>query len=221
MQTVDELAFDFARLKKNGAIAAVLLLIGAGLLGVASYLHDRELAYSQQLENQLRTTRETLSRERAISGAIDTYQADFVDLVGQGYFRDDHKLNWLESVRQIGERMQLASIQYDLGQRQQLSDEEVPHHTSLRIFATPVDLRLGLLHEGDIVSIIEQFRHAGLGLFKLEQCDMSRVMDTLPINTDEALINAHCTFKSYNFEFDHGDTPDPFDDGFAASDGLF
>ncbi len=221
MPTAEELALDFGRLRKSAAIAGALLLVGCALLASASHFHSKELAYSQQLDRELRTTRETLSRERAISGAIDTYQADFVDLVGLGYFRDDHKLNWLESVRQIGERMQLASIQYDLGQRRQLSDEEAPHHTSLRIYTTPVDLRLGLLHEGDIVSIIEQFKSSGLGLFKLEQCDMSRVMNTLPINTDEALINAHCTFTSYNFEFDHGESSGGFDDGFAAADDPF
>ena len=221
MQAADELTLDFKRLQKSAIVAAVALLAGIAALLVARHMHSTELAYAQQLDQQLRSTRETISRERAISGAIDTYQADFVELVGLGYFREDHKLNWLESVRRIGDRMQLASIQYDLGQRRQLSDEEAPHHTALRIYITPVDLRLGLLHEGDIVTIIEQFTDAGLGLFKIEKCEMARVMDSLPINTDEALINAHCTFSSYNFEFDHGEADAAFDDGLASADSFF
>ncbi len=213
MQKVDSYAFDISRVKRELLIAVVLLLLSA-TSATSMWMYYSSLQEQATVsQGDLNRKQQRLQRYISVQTMSEDYQDAYESLQAENYFRDDLKLQWLEKIKESSQRFLLPSVRYDIAQRQRapLSEEL---DSGIGIYQTRIELRLGMLHEGDLNSVASYLESSALGLYTVDACRVSRIKNELPVAANEPYINAHCTLTSYDFIFDD-DSNDTMDQDVA------
>jgi len=201
MQPVNEYRFSVS-LVRNAAIFSVVLLSISSALCAASWMFYSSKQHSLvQLATELRSVRQQVNENRSLERMIDNYHARFNELEAQEYFSQDGKLLWLEKIEESAALFGLFETQYVLGKRTREIQGDSGAQSDLGIYATPVVLEFGLLHEGDLLGVFEFLREQPLGLFGVNGCSLERIADQVSLDYLQALVNVRCELTSYGFIF--------------------
>ncbi|MBT8420715.1 MAG: hypothetical protein KJO08_07650 [Gammaproteobacteria bacterium] len=213
-------------------LAVSVIASTAMTLGAFAFF-DRAKAQHAIQEKHLDETRtryRQLDRELAI---VETYFPRFQHLVEAGFIGEEHRLTWLEALRNAARRLQLPELDYDISSRQPYhvpNSSQVPRttHTSLnerrqlivshrnynrralasaaldtgpyRIHASEMQLTMGLLHEGDLFSLLAELDRHAVGGYSVEYCRLRRVGREPSRNPTKANLNADCVLRWYSLD---------------------
>lgn len=207
----NELAFKLQRIKWPLIIAGFMFLAAVAICSVSLHFYNDLKQTSSNTKLAIQDQHNQLDEQQMLNRIRDEYVAQFEQLNARGFFQDDLKLRWLESINNASQNFALSSVRYDIGARM-LYEHEAPLDSSLKVYKTTIDLRFGMLHEGDLASVAAFFAAENLGLYQTNSCEVIRLNDALPVKPDELYVNAHCLFSVYEFSFDANDqSHDPFD----------
>jgi len=102
----------------------------------------------------------------------------FTALRAAGVIGDEQRLNWVETIRDLGEHLKMRSLDYRI-------DEQFPYKTggensvdnagNLQVYASLMNVKMQFLHEGDLLILLRALRHRAKGLFHIEACDVKRL----------------------------------------------
>ncbi len=100
----------------------------------------------------------------------------FTALEEAGVIGGEQRLDWVDTIRDIGERLKIGSLDYRIEQRFPYEKEDLLDNVgNLKVYASRMNIKMQLLHEEDFLALIEALRHRAKGLFYVESCDISRV----------------------------------------------
>jgi len=100
----------------------------------------------------------------------------FTDLQEAGMIGDEQRLDWVDTIRDIGEQLKIGSLDYRIEQRFPYEKENFLDSVgNLQVYASRMNIKMQVLHEEDFLALIEALRHRAKGLFYVESCDISRV----------------------------------------------
>jgi hypothetical protein len=105
------------------------------------------------------------------------------------------KLMWMEQLQWQAKRLALPALTYNIRIRQADSEFNAAFTDGFGVFATPIEIKLGLVHEGQLLQLDDQLSAAGLGSFSFEYCSLKlneKWIKFLP-KTDN--IHADCLLK--------------------------
>jgi hypothetical protein len=177
------------------ALAAVGLLLAGGLHWWRGDLAGR-LARQLTLEQASRQRFLNSGRERAdIERLLPLLQR----LQSQGLYGDEKRLEWIERLRGMERRWPGLKLQYTIeAQAVQPATGAAaagvvapplpvaPGSTRrIELFATRMRLTMTLVHEEDMLRVLEELAQAQLGHVSVERCEMNRA--------NGAAIKAECT----------------------------
>ena len=178
---------DFAKLR-----GSLLILVLMSALGVAAVIYSRtmttdaqrlfakEQSGRQEIDSKLRQVR---NEENEIRQKAER----FSQLQTRGIIGDESRLDWVELLRAIRERHGLIEVHYEFSPRHAL--DKTPAGT-LGLYASTMKLNARLLHEEDLIRLLDDLRREARALIQVRRCDVSR----LP-RTDNALqgnLQAEC-----------------------------
>ena len=147
--------------------------------------------------------------EKRISGRriLESKKARFVELLDKGVWADIDKLSWIDQLKEQAERLELPSLKYNLDARASYEPVNTALVNGLTVYATPIFLDIGVIHEGDMIKLVNRLMHAGLGFFSFEQCRIERNKANADFDFDKANIRAACTVLWFEIEEQQGMDP--------------
>ena len=173
---------DFRKLQIS--VFGMLLMVA---LGVASVLFSRSQV--KQADQAFSTTQSErnnqdtkLKRLRSEERQIREHAALFNDLKARGVIGEEQRLEWVELLKDIRERLRLIELRYEISPQQPL--EKAPGG-ALALHASTMKLQLNLLHEEDL-------RRQARALIQVKRCDVSRIPRSGPENTLQGYLQAEC-----------------------------
>lgn len=156
-----------------------LALIAAGLLAsfADQYLTEEKqaLQIEQGLYNQARQKFESSGQEKE---TIIKYLPEYNRLLAQGFIGEERRIEWIERLRQIHGQYNLFSIDYSIGQQERYQPSFITNAGNHIINRSVMELKLDMLHEGDLIHLIEDL-HQETPPFLVRECEITR-----PIGTD-------------------------------------
>lgn len=156
-----------------------LAMIAAGLLASFADQYRTEekqaLQIEQGLYNQARQKFESSGQEKE---TIIKYLPEYNRLLAQGFIGEERRIEWIERLRQIHGQYNLFSIDYSIGQQERYQPSFITNAGNHIINRSVMELKLDMLHEGDLIHLIEDL-HQETPPFLVRECEITR-----PIGAD-------------------------------------
>ena len=191
---------DWAVLRGAIGVFSISLLI-AGIFLSASY-YFREEMETEYLSHHARF-RDVSRKYLAIDEEeriIEQHYPAFVQLYESGILGQEHRLNWLESLRRAGDGIQLPQISYQINS-QSIYEAEFPVRLgAFDIYVSEMDLTIGLLHEGDLMGLLDALNRDAEGLYSVSHCEAKRVNEGSEFDHTRPTIMAACRLNWFTIE---------------------
>ncbi len=163
-------------------------------------LADAQLA-ATQVKNQLNTIRQQITQLGQDSSTLENYLPRYQQLVERGYLQGEQRLEFLEKLRQTQREQALFDMEYALNPQQ----DWLAANDELKVRASTIDLKTKLLHEGDLLPLLDNLRTIPNGWITPFDCEIER-LDNVGSNSQfSANLNATC--KLYWFSVSTGASP--------------
>lgn len=124
---------------------------------------------------------------------IRAHYPRFVELYNAGVIGRENRLAWLETLRTSGERLAVPELRYNIKAREEFDPDFRVSTGRFRLYATRMELEMGLLHEGDFLGVMDALAREAPGLHTVSKCVLERLEnadDTL--QADRANLSAKC-----------------------------
>lgn len=136
----------------------------------------------------------------AASYVLREYLEPYRALQMSGHIGSPRRLQWLETLRTLGERNDIPGVSFTLESSSLVEALEDPYwNDQIPIRSTDMKLTMQLSHEGDLYQILEGLDQAAPGLFNTEQCYLRWLQD---FNDDIALtrLRGECSLRWYTLD---------------------
>lgn len=126
---------------------------------------------------------------------IEEFYPLFVRLHRDGLLGGERRLSWLESLRTAGARLQIPEIGYKLEAQRETRPETPLALGEFGLYMSPMSLNLGLLHEGDLVRLLDALERDAFGLYSVRRCDFRMHDGALTLDPAAPNIKADCVLE--------------------------
>jgi hypothetical protein len=178
---------------KGSIILFCTCIVLCGVLISASYY------FNKNLERQLRLnkgvfhsiSRRYLDVDQEEKLLLENYPR-FVALYNSGIIGREKRLNWIEALRQSGEKIQLPSLRYSIKSQELYTPGFQINYGGFALYRSSMDLKLGLLHEGDLFKLLNFINRNADGAYTISECKFSPISNQIQYNKEQANISAFC-----------------------------
>jgi len=195
---------DWSILKVPLITLVACLLIG-GLLAGGSYYFKEEKGkeYSQYKRNFQTISQRYLAIDEE-EKKIKEFYPRFIELYDNGLIGEEHRLNWLEVLRESGESIQIPAMSYKIDSQKRYVPEFSINMGSFQLFSSSMELELGLLHEGDLIRLLKNLDNNADGSYTVSGCKFSLASREIHSNPDKPNIAATCTLQWFTIKLANG-----------------
>ena len=180
---------DFQKLQMS--LLAMLLMVAVGVVSVLFSREKERQAHSAftATQSERNDVDNKLKRIRSEEHQIREKAALFNALKTRGLIGEEQRLEWVELLKDIRERLRLIELRYEISPQQPL--EKAPGG-ALALHASTMKLQLNLLHEEDLIRLLDDLRRQARALIQVKRCDVSRIPRSGPENTLQGYLQAEC-----------------------------
>ena len=165
---------DIPHIRGLLVMAILTLILGA----IAVYVSDGMLNGAQQSKttadqewsDAVRKLERTKNEQEDLQGYYHQYQ----NLVEQNIIGEEKRLDWIESIEKIRNRLNIFSVRYKLDPQETLDMVGTDLGSSFDLRRSNMTLGLSLLHEGQLLNFIEALSEEAKGMYLLDSCVLTR-----------------------------------------------
>ena len=135
---------------------------------------------------------------------IRDYYPDYSRLHESGIIGHEHRLNWIEALRRSGNEIQIPSVDYQISSQSEYDNTFPINQGNFKIYVSSMDLNLKLLHEGDLINLMQSLNENANGLYSIRSCELVRKNQVIKRSTTTGNIDAKCKLDWYNIKKSDG-----------------
>ncbi len=181
-------------LQRTGLVVGIVLMImiGAGLYN--AHMLKAKQTTEQAFQGTVQNYRAILQSEQILRTETTRFEA----LRAQGFVGQEPRLRWVEDVRDSAKQAGLDAIHYELEPREAYASSIATGN--LQLFSSQMRLRLGLLHEGDLLKFLQLLEARHSGIFELNACTLQHSHNDAEIHLHDSNILALCELRWYSLD---------------------
>ena len=166
---------DLTRLRLHGAVAALLIALGATAIAVSTYYLGRATEARESARAQRSAAAERVSKvseeEREIRESLGFYQR----MQQQGMIGQENRLDWIDAIARIKTERKLFEIKYNIEPQKSLDYPGIAPMKGGDFMVSRMRLEMLLLHEEDLLNFLSDLRSSGRFHVSVRHCTMSRI----------------------------------------------
>ena len=183
---------DFIRLRTPLAWALAMLVL-ASITGIYSYRELQQATQARQAAEQARQQveqrlRQVRTEEEDIKSRTQTYQT----LQQAGITGDERRLEWTEQLHALQQTLRIPGMNYEFGAQSAL---EKVDGVTWAWFASPMQLKLRLLHEEDLLRFLGRLQREARAMIVIRGCRLAPIAGTTAPGEAAALLIADCELQ--------------------------
>ncbi len=174
----------------------VCLLMNIGLVQGSDYFKQtRQTQYNKNNSSFLGISRRYLAVDQE-EQLINQYYSEFVQAGNNGLIGEEHRLNWIETLRRSDEKIKFPSLGYEILSRQEFIPEFQVDSGPYRFYFSEMNLKAGLLHEGDLLELLDYLDKHAEGAYSVSECQFRRLEQEINESaSDKPNISLECVLK--------------------------
>ena len=156
-------------------ILLLISLILSALVAAAGFQY--ESSKQEEYDTALATLRSTHQLYNNMVNDIDLleqYRSLYSDYKASGLVGAERRLSWIESLDATNQVLRLPALQYSLKPQEGFDRPKFKQKRGVEVMSSPMELRMGLLHEEDLYALLEGLRLSIRNLFTVDSCTISR-----------------------------------------------
>ncbi len=174
--------------------------IAAGLISFTYYFRDDQLVDFQKNKSQFQAISQRYLAVDQEEKNIREYYPDYSGLYADGVIGREHRLNWIEVLRNAGKEIKLPSVDYEISSQTEYDNAFPLTKGNYKVFVSSMSLNLKLLHEGDLLRLVEKLNQKAIGLFSIRECEMNRKNTVIKRSANTTNIDAKCIIDWYSIK---------------------
>lgn len=193
---------DLKRVRGSALLALAMAIAGAaailasnGLAADAGQAHRTALDARSTAQAGLLAAR---AEEAEISQKIDRYSG----LAARGAIGAEQRLAWVELIRDARARHRLGALDYEFAPQRLLDATVAPAEAGqLEVASSALRIRLPLLHEGDLLTLLDELTRNAPALVRVRECSIARrtATEAGPGNAGAETLQADCLLEWITF----------------------
>ena len=160
------------------ALPLVALLVAVVFaVGIVAYAQDYRAEVGQRLQqqqNQLMQARSRLLSSDQERDNIMRYLPVYQRLISQGFIGEEHRIEWVDALRYVHQSQRLFGIKYSIGAQAPYQPGFIGNTAPFTLYRSIMKLELPLLHEGDLLVLLDGLKHRQSTPFLLRDCTITR-----------------------------------------------
>lgn len=135
---------------------------------------------------------------------IKSYLPKFVSLYNDGVIGHEQRLNWLEVLRNVGEKLRLPGLSYEIHSQNQYSPDFPVTLGHFQLYSSEMELNMRLAHEGDLLDLFDILDRKAEGSYSVTSCKMSRSGSVIIMDPDKPNVMAKCKLDWFTIKLANG-----------------
>lgn len=168
-------ADDFLLLRAPLAIFLISVTIAVIIVHTGYQSLARTQDRLAQHEAALAQAREKLERSGEEKLLIEQYLPAFRALEQRGFIGTERRIDWLDALRNTGRELRLDGMDYQISPQQRFTGQLAIDTQPFELQQSVMKLSFKLLHEGDLMRLLNRLSDARVGVYLLDRCDMKRL----------------------------------------------
>jgi hypothetical protein len=181
---------------------------GISFAGAGWYYKKQMYLQYQAEEQRFRTAANSYLAVDDEARLVREYFPYVIDLHEHGVLGPELRLDWIEVLQQADRRLGLPSLHYRIGAQAEYQPAHPFHNGSYRIYYSPMQIDIDLLHEGDLHAFFVELDRRGLGIYSVASCRLSRLHSEINHEAAEGNIRAECALFWFNIRKQDGGVVD-------------
>lgn len=182
---------DLRQLYLSGGLALVLLALGAGVVWRAKAETRAAGEALKQAERRAGDIRNRLRQVNIEEQEIRAKSSFYRQLEQRRMIGPERRLDWIELIDGIREQRKLFEIDYEISPRKQ--DGAAIGDFSLN--ASEMSFHLPLLHEGDLLTFLNDLQQRAPALVQVKQCEIVRLAGRPDRQSGDPNLDARCRLQ--------------------------
>jgi hypothetical protein len=165
---------DWGVLRNALILMGISLAISSGLLSSSFHFWEKMDRMYKQERSALFGVRAQFQNIDEEEKIIEKYLPLYRDLESKGIIGRERRLDWIDTLRQASQRVQLPMLRYVIDSQSIHRPEFFVSEGSFQIYSSNMKLDLGLLHEGDLGTLFAELDANATGVYTVFECELSR-----------------------------------------------
>ena len=165
---------DLPRTRGLLIISVLTLVLGA----IIAYVSNGVLIEAQQskitADREWSEAHRKLERTKSEKEDLQGYYHQYQNLVEQNVIGQERRLDWIEAIEKIRNKLNIFSVKYKLEPQETLNFETVTTGNSFDLHRSNMTLDFSLLHEGQLLNFLDTLSKEAKGMYLLESCTLTR-----------------------------------------------
>jgi hypothetical protein len=181
---------DVPVIRKAAIMFAICLLLGAALVGVSQYFLAKQKAVQLQAQAELAEAQGQYTAATNEKNEIRDFQPKYIELVRRNFIGEEKRIDVIEHIHAIQQKRKFLPITYEILPQQVVQLDPSMSTGELELRGSTLVLHMGLLHELDMLTFLNDLRTAGS--FVPQSCSMKQI-DTSREFSLSARLEAECS----------------------------
>lgn len=165
---------DWKKLRNSIAVLLSTLLLMFVLVYYAQLSKEASMHAVENQKMQLQQATQRYQSSGAEKNNIIKYLPQYQQLISKGVVGEERRLEWVDALRNIHKNQKLFSIKYNVGAQEPYKPAYSLNAGQFRITRSMMTLELAMLHEGDLLTLLEGLASQQSSPFIVRQCEMTR-----------------------------------------------
>ena len=190
----------------TGSIATLLAsIVVCGLLIGSSFYFQKRMALEFNLNNkQFQDISKHYLAVDEEEKVIRNYYPRFIELYNNGVIGKEQRLNWIEALRDSGDKLRLPGLNYEIKSQEVYTPEFSANLGRYQLFNSEMALNMQILHEGDLLKLFDMLDSKAAGSYSVSECKFSRVSPMIAMNPRKANILTKCDLNWFTIKLADG-----------------
>lgn len=186
---------DWSVLRTPLIILFICILLCSSMIAGSFYFNAAmEKDYKLKKSQYQTISRRYLDIDQEEKLLLDYYPR-FVQLYNGGIIGRERRLDWIEALRQSGEIVDIPKLSYAIESQSEYIPSYSINYNGFKLYSSRMELKLGLLHEGDIFNLLNELNNNAKGFYTVSQCSFKRKQDKIVFVKDRVNIDSACTLQ--------------------------
>ncbi|HOY71413.1 MAG TPA: hypothetical protein PL131_12130 [Methylotenera sp.] len=174
-------------------ILVVVVVICLVLIGFAYRYSTSQQQSLQAQQGLLNSAKQHFQSAGIEKETITTYLPQYQILIDKGFVGEERRIEWVDELRAQHKKHKLFGVNYSISQQEKYQPSFASNIGGFVLNRSIMKLDLDMLHEGDILQLIESLSANNTAPFILRDCELTRLNNNSEQMSRQLVANLHAT----------------------------
>jgi len=174
-----------------------LSIMVAAAVAIVGYQYEiAQIKTYESAVSKLKITHKRYAEMVSDIALLEQYRNLYSGYKSSGLVGEERRLSWIESLDTTNQVLKLPTLSYSLLPQEKFIRPGLKVSSDVKMNSSPMELTMGLLHEEDLMALLEGLRLSIKNLFTVESCSLTRSGEiSNSVNTKDTNISSKCTIR--------------------------